>query len=170
MATVNVQFADSSESVVVGVFACEQDANAYPNQAQIDSTDPRYVAFANPSATVPGAQAAQVALLRAAYAGAIAQSVSYTSKGGITKTYQVDPQSVANLSQMLLAFQAPQAVPTGFYWVAVDNAQVPFTYADMQALAQVMGVQGATAFQKLQSLKAEVNAATTVAAIQAVTW
>lgn len=116
------------------------------------------------------AQAAQIQTLNAAYQAAIVAPVSYTSKGGVTKAYQADAASVANLSQMLLAFAASQAVPAGFYWVSLDNTQVPFTYADMQGLAAAFGTQGAAAFQQLQSLKAQVNAATTVSSVQAVVW
>jgi hypothetical protein len=71
---------------------------------------------------------------------------------------------------MLLAFGATQAVPPGFYWVAADNAKVPFTYADLQGLAQAVGAQGAAAFQRLQALKDQVRAATSVAAVEAITW
>lgn len=116
------------------------------------------------------AQASQIATLRQSYGAAIQQAVSYTSKGGVTKTYQADPQSVANLTQMLLALQAAAATPSGFYWVSLDNTQVPFTYADMQGLAAAFGAQGAAAFQHLQTLKAEVMAATSVSAVQAIVW
>ena len=129
----------------------------------------------NPKAPTPAqllaqAQAAQIAALKQAYQNAIAQPVSYTSKGGVTKTYQADPQSIANLQAMLLAFQAAGATPSGFYWVAADNTQVPFTYADLQGLAAAIGAQGAAAFQHLQTLKAEVLAATTVSVLPSVTW
>jgi hypothetical protein len=126
--------------------------------------------FTNPLPTLAQAQAAQIALLTAAYQQAIQQPVSYTSKGGVTKTYQADPGSIANLQAMLLAFGATQTVPSGFYWVSADNTQVPFVYADMQGLAQVIGTQGATAFQHLQTQKAAVNAATTVTAVQSIVW
>jgi len=116
------------------------------------------------------AQAAQIATLYAAYQQAIQFPASYTSKGGVTKTYQADPGSVANLQSMLLAFGATQTAPSGFYWVAADNTQVPFTYADMQGLAQAFGAQGAAAFQHLQTQKAAVKAATTVSEVQAITW
>lgn len=116
------------------------------------------------------AQSSQVDVLAQAYAAAIAQPVSYTTKAGVAKTYQADPGSVSNLQNTLLGLQAAQATPTGFYWVAADNTQVPFTYADLQALAAAMLAQGWAAFQKLQTLKAQVAAATTVTAVQAVTW
>jgi hypothetical protein len=170
MTTVNVQFSDATETVVVACFDCPQDPAVYPNQAQIDDSDQRYLAFADPLATLPGAQAAQIGALAAAYGNAIQQPVSYTSKGGVTKTYQADQGSVANLSQMMLAFQSTQTMPNGFYWVAADNTQVPFTYADLQGLALAMGTQGAAAFQTLQTLKAQVLAATTIEAVQAISW
>jgi hypothetical protein len=120
--------------------------------------------------TLAQVQAMQIGVLAAAYTAAIAQPVSYTSKGGITKTYPTDPQSIANLSQMMLAFSGTQIVPTGFYWVSADNTQVPFTFADLQGLAAVMGAQGFAAFSHLQAQKTAVLAATTAAQVQAVVW
>lgn len=116
------------------------------------------------------AQTAQIGMLTQAYAAAIAQSVSYTSKAATVKTYQADPDSRGKLSDMLLACSGAQATPPGFYWVALDNAQVPFVYTDLQGLAVAMGAQGFTAFAHLQTLKAEVLAATTAAAVAAIVW
>lgn len=116
------------------------------------------------------AQAAQVQLLAAAYTAATQVPVSYTSKGGVTKTYQADPQSVSNLTAELLTYQTAGAVPTGYFWVAADNTQVSFTYADLQALAAALGSPGWPAFQKLQTLKAEIMAAATVSAVSAIVW
>jgi hypothetical protein len=128
------------------------------------------VSAAEQAARLAQAQAAQIAILTASYTTAIAQAVSYTSKAGVTKTYQADPQSVSNLQAAIAGCSAAQATPTGFYWVAADNSQVPFAFADLQGLASAMFAQGAVAFQHLQTLKAQVNAASTVPAIQAVTW
>jgi len=110
-------------------------------------------------------QGAKIAELNSAYAASIVAPVIYNGK-----TFQADETAVANLTKMLLAFQASAAVPAGFYWVAEDNSQVPFTYADMQGLAQTIGVNGLTQFQHLQAKKAAVAAATTGAAVIAVTW
>ncbi len=115
-------------------------------------------------------QATQNGVLAGAYANAVVQPVAYTSQAAVAKTYQADPGSVANLQASLAGFAAAQATPAGFYWVAADNTQVPFTYADLQGLAAAMLAQGWTAFQHLQTQKAAVNAATTLAAVQAVTW
>jgi len=44
------------------------------------------------------------------------------------------------------------------------------TYAQLQSLAQAMATQSMTAWQTVQGLAAQVMAATTVAAVQAVVW
>ncbi len=123
-----------------------------------------------PTLTLAQVQAAQNTLNWNAYEAAIYQPIIYTSIGKVTETYQADQDSVAKLGEMIQAFQLSGSVPTGFYWVAEDNTQVPFTYADMQGLAQAAGLRGASAFQQMQELKAQVNAATTVQAVQATVW
>ncbi|MGA4125478.1 hypothetical protein ACI2VP_05330 [Ralstonia nicotianae] len=47
MTTVFVQFADATGKTVVSVFGCQQDAEKYPNQAQVPSNDARYSAYYN---------------------------------------------------------------------------------------------------------------------------
>ncbi len=123
-----------------------------------------------PAMQLSNAQAAQNAMLFAAYQAAIAQPVSFTTAGGITKTFQADVGSVANLQASILGYAKTGATPAGFYWVAADNTQVPFIYADLQGLGEAMMTQGWTEFQHLQTQKAAVLAASTVADVQAVTW
>jgi hypothetical protein len=120
--------------------------------------------------TLQQAKSEQIAAIRQSYQQAIQKPVSYTSNDGSTNTYQSDPGSVANLQSMLLAFAETQVVPSGFYWVAADNSRVPFTYADMQGLAQAIGTQAAEAFRRFQTQKSAVRSATTVSDVQAVTW
>ena len=115
--------------------------------------------------TLAQAQADQIVALTASYVAAIASSVVYNGR-----TYQADPQSQNNVAQMQLAFAGSAATPAGFYWVAADNTQVPFTYADIQGLAAAMGAQGFTAFARLQTRKAAVLAAATVPAVTAIVW
>ena len=116
------------------------------------------------------AQSAQVALVTSAYQVAISASVSFTTSGKVTKTFQADAQSRQNLSDMIAACAGAGATPAGFYWVAADNTQVPFTYADLQGLAAAIGTQGWAAFQRLQAAKAAIAAATSVTAAQAVAF
>ena len=132
-----------------------------PTQAQLEA--------AWPAAQLQSLQAAQNALNYASYLQAIQGPVSYTSKGGVTTQYQADPDSVANLQSTILGFQLAQATPSGFYWVALDNTQVPFEYADLLGLAQAMALPGAAAFAKWQSLKAQVAAAD-LSTVSSIVW
>lgn len=99
------------------------------------------------------------------YAAAIIADVTYTSKGGITKTYQSDQPSLGNLESALLGCQAANpsapATPPGFYWQSSDNTQVPFTFADLQGLAALIWARGAAAYQVFQTKKAAARAAST---------
>jgi len=152
-------------TIPVGAVPCTQaQAQAYQSYVPDGSG-----AMADAPATqlLAQAQAKQNALNRESYLAAIQGPVSYTSKGGITTQYQADPGSVANLQDTILGFQLAQATPSGFYWVALDNTQVPFEYTDLLGLAQAMALPGAAAFAKWQSLKAQVAAAdlSTVASI-----
>ncbi len=136
-----------------------------PNAAQLEAAFPTYAAT-----LLAAAQAAQASVLQAAYAAACAQPVSFTTKAGVSTTFQADPASATVLQQTLAGLSASQATPSGFFWLAADNTQVPFAYADLQGLAGAMLSQGWTAFQHLQTQKAAVAGATTVAAAQAVSW
>jgi len=122
-----------------------------PTQTQLEA--------AWPAAQLQALQVAQNALNYASYLTAIQGPVNYTSKGGVTTQYQADPGSVANLQSTILGFQLAQATPSGFYWVALDNTQVPFEYSDLLGLAQAMALPGAAAFAKRQSLKKQVAGA-----------
>ena len=113
---------------------------------------------------------AQIALLYTGYQADIQKSVSYMSAAGVVELYQSNFASIDNLQRVLQGYGGTKIVPVGFYWVAADNVQVPFTYADLQGLATVMMAQGWIAFQKLQTLKAKILACTTVAQVQAVVW
>ncbi|AOK33973.1 hypothetical protein WL90_06720 [Burkholderia cenocepacia] len=115
-------------------------------------------------------QEAQLALISASYAAAILEPVSFKTAGGVIKTFQADPGSQTVLMQTTQGYSIAGGVPEGFYWVAADNAHVPFTLADLEGLYQAMLARGWAAFQRKQTLKEQINAATTVADVQAVTW
>lgn len=116
------------------------------------------------------AQAEQVLIVNAAYASAVQQPVTFKTAAGVSAQFDADSGSQTILMQATQGYVLANAVPTDFYWVAADNTRVPFTLADLQGLYQAMLSQGWAAFQKRQELKADIAAATTVAAVQAVTW
>lgn len=146
-------------------------ANGRPIDAPSDLTP-----YTEPTPTsaelLAAAQQAQVRTLTQAYQAAAVAPVTYTASAANSpiKQYQADEQSVYNLQASLAGCQASGETPTGFFWVAADNTQVPFTYADLQGLAAAIFAQASAAFGKLQTLKAQVNEATTVQSVQSVTW
>ncbi len=116
------------------------------------------------------AQNLQLGILLTAYGAAIHNDVTFTTAGGITKTFQADKSSQDLLMQAVQGYTITGATPSGFYWISTDNTQVPFTLSDLTNLYTVMLSQGWTAFQHYQTQKAAVKAATTIAAVQAVVW
>ena len=61
MSAINVQFSDSTETVIVACFAVPQQASGWPNQSSIDTSDARWASFYNsqpssvqPSLAAPG--------------------------------------------------------------------------------------------------------------------
>lgn len=116
------------------------------------------------------AQVAQTASFRQSYLAAISANISFTDAAGVTDTYQADPASVAVLNNCLSGFRVSATVPTGFYWRSATNQNNPFTYADLEGLASAMTTRGFTNYAHLQTQIASVMAATTVSAVDAVTW
>lgn len=45
MQTIYAQWTDSSETSILAVFSCTQDADVYPNQATLTSDDARYATW-----------------------------------------------------------------------------------------------------------------------------
>jgi hypothetical protein len=115
-------------------------------------------------------RAQKVASLTAGYVAATQQSVSFTNAAGVSKMYQADSDSQDILTKAATGYAFAGDVPTGFYWKSEDNTPVPFTLADLKGLYLAMLTQGDAAFLKLQVLKAQVAAAQTAQAVQAVTW
>ena len=118
-------------------------------------------------------QTAQIALLRSAYVNAIAADISFTDAAGVTDTYQCDPASIQALQNCLSGFRAAAAVPTApvvFYWRSATNNNNPFTYGDLEKLAQAITTRNFAYYNQLQALIAKVKAAKKVSAAQAVVW
>lgn len=120
--------------------------------------------------TLAEAQAMQIEQVESSYQAAIDQPVSFKTAGGIIETFDADSGSQLVLMQAAQGYALAGAVPSGFYWVAANNAHVPFELSDLSGLNQVMLVHGWAAFQKRQMLKAQITAATSVAAVRAIAW
>lgn len=151
--------------------AIECTADQFSNLSLYEVQNGAVVLVPNAAALqLSAAQAQQRALIDAAYANAVQQNVTYKTVAGTTETFEADTASQTLVMQATQGYAIAGATPAGFYWVAADNAQVPFTLADLQGLYQAILAQGWTAFQKRQTLKAQIDAATTVEAVQAIVW
>ena len=127
-------------------------------------------ALTPPAPTLSQMQATQCDVIDTAYTSAIQQPISFTSAGGVEQTFQADDGSQDLLVKATQGYGVAGSTPSGFYWVATDNTQVPFTLPDLQGLYAAILSRGWSAFQQRQDLKKTINAATTIAAVQAVTW
>lgn len=150
-----------------GAVGCTQDQASNPSAYAISAGS---VVAVSGAQLLAQAQEAQLALIAASYTAAILQPVAFKTAGGVTDTFQADPGSQTVLMQTTQGYSIAGGVPAAFYWVAADNTHVPFTLTDLEGLYQAMLAQGWAAFQHKQTLKAQINAATTVAAVQAISW
>jgi hypothetical protein len=126
----------------------------------------------DPSASdlLAATQAAKIAELYGEYQAASQVAVAYKTVAGISQTFQADTASQNTLLIAVTGYGFAGATPAGFYWVALDNTQVPFALDDLKGLYGVMLAQGNVAFNQLQVLKAETRSAATIADVHAVSW
>lgn len=120
------------------------------------------------------AQAAQIALLQSSYKSAINAPVSFKNSAGVTSTYPAGNTvslngntATQNLSN---AITAGATAWTLGKWLDTNNVAQTFAYADLVSLAGAMEAVETLDWQDLIAKIAEVNAATTVSAVQAITF
>jgi hypothetical protein len=121
------------------------------------------------AAQLLGAQTMQTAAITAAYQAArYGASVSLTV-GSTTLSFPTDPTTQTNIMGYLVAFTAETAPATMPLLDASGNTQ-SLTYTQLQTLAQSIASQSITIWQSYTSLCAQIEAATTISALQAITW
>jgi hypothetical protein len=123
-----------------------------------------------PAEILGDAQEAQKAIILAAYNNVMFTPVTFTNAAKVTSVYQTDEGSLGVLLKATTGYQIAGATPTGFYWRDANNVNQPFTLADLQGLNGTMLSQGWGAFQHRTTKNNDINAATDVATIQAITW
>lgn len=142
--------------------------------APINDADAK--AIENPPLTLSESQKLQSTVIDAAYMAAAQVDVTFSTAAGVTKTYQADCGGSTGLDSQSVLLKAVTgyglvgAVPTGFTWKSADNTLVAFTLDDLKGLYAAMLEQGSVAFGKRAMLKANIAAATTISAVQAITW
>lgn len=116
------------------------------------------------------AQSAQIATLNAAYQTAINAPVSFTNAAGTAATFNQDATAKGNLQDALLASEKSGVWSINLWLTTSGTPVTPFTYADLQGLAAAMDAVDAPDYQQLLTLISQVNAATTITAVQAIVW
>jgi len=91
-------------------------------------------------------------------------SIRYSDIAYMNTTFQAD----ANSQALIVSVLSAGSVPSGFYWLDVNNNQVSMTYADLQGLSGAILARGQVAYTNYQTKKAEILATTTVADLDAV--
>jgi Domain of unknown function (DUF4376) len=118
-----------------------------------------------PSVLLQQAQTTQLATLQTAY-----QAAAYTPVSYMSTTFPCTANAIHLMQGALLQGSTPQGLPSSFNWYDVSGSGVAMTLTQLQSLANLFFGQINGAYQTLQSLTAQVNAATTTAAVQAITW
>lgn len=89
--------------------------------------------------------------------------------GGTVYAWQADARSVSLLNGAITLAQNGGALPPE--WRTSDNINVPISaLADLLAIAAAISASVNAAYAKSWTLKAQIDAATTVADVQAVVW
>ena len=125
------------------------------------------IPYVEPLAT---AQGIQIALLQETYHATVNAPVSFKNTAGVTSTYPAGDTVLLNgqtakqaLSDVITAGSTAWTLG---YWIDTAGVSQIFTYADLQALAGAMEAVAVAAFQTIETNAAQVQAATTVAAVQ----
>ena len=109
------------------------------------------------------AQAVQISAIESAYETGNALPIAYMST-----TFQADVDSQALIANVLQACGG--SLPSGFEWYDSNNSGVVMSFAQLQGLAGTILMRGQPLFVNKQTKKALIKAATTVAAINAITF
>jgi hypothetical protein len=135
---------------------------------------PAGFALTPPPPTLAQALATKTAELQSDYVAAINAPVSFKNAAGVTSTYpsgntvQINGQTAKqNLEDALTAGSAAWTLNA---WLDTNGVAQTFTFADLQGLAAAMEAVVTVDWKDLVAKIAAAQAATTVAAIQAITF
>lgn len=144
---VYVQFTDSSETAVQAVFGCPQDSKAYPNQATISDTDPRYLAFVDPASTAAGKLLAEA---QALLSGPVA--ITSMSTPALDGSYTISNQDQAHISAEVQSLMLNGTFADGsstVAWPDASGAVHTFSVAEFKAFATAIGAFVAACYKVL---------------------
>ena len=117
------------------------------------------------------AQSAQIALLQSSAQKAEQAPLTYTTSGGVTATFLMTPHQWTKFMGAYTKYVVKgDALPSGYSFFDQNGKPVVVTVADISGIFDAGMAQIDGAMVKLAGLIAQVEAATTVADVQAVTW
>lgn len=108
-------------------------------------------------------QSTQLALMDSSYTSANTQPISY-----MNTTFQADDYSV-NLLNQTIQIMTSTSTPNLTWWDSNNNG-VAMTLAQLVGLGAEIFSRGQTLFTHKQTQKSAIRAATTNAAVEAITW
>ena len=117
------------------------------------------------------AKTSQIALLQSAFQQAEQTPVSLTLASGITTSFGITPHDWTKIVGLFAKYVAKGiTLPSGYQIPDANGTLQSVTVADIENLFNAGETQMTGAIAKLASLVGEVQAATTVSAVQAITW
>ena len=174
MSKVYVNFSDSNKTVIVDLFSCPQDVSVYQNQDQIETTDQRYIDFIHPELTLSVVKLSQIKLLQKSYQEAVNSPIPFTNAAGVASTYPAGNSislngqtATQNLSNIITIGSTAWQLGR---WLDSNGVAQVFTFVDLQNLAVAMGQSEQLDWLDLVSKVAEIQEATTVEQVQAITF
>ena len=158
-----------------GAIPCTEAQAKTPSAYIVDiSTTPHTVVDAPTSVLLAQAQATQKALLLSAYQSAVNAHVSFKNSAGVTSTYPSGDTILTNgmkakdlLSNILSAGSSAWTLGK---WLDTNNVAQTFTFADLQGLAGAMESAITLDWTDLIQKIDQVNNATSVSAVKAITF
>ena len=139
-----------------------QSGQWYVVNGALTQTDPN---------ALPKAQASQIALLQSAFEQAEQAPISLTLASGITTSFGMTPHDWTKIVGLFAKYVAKgDAVPSGYSLPDANMVLRVVTVTDIDNLFEAGKSQIDGAVVKLASLVAQVQAATTVSAVQAIAW
>jgi hypothetical protein len=96
------------------------------------------------------------------------QALVYTGEGEDQITWQVDPGSMAELNDAITLFTAMGGTPPGFVWRDANNTNHPAPLSLLVQIGAARAVQKQSIWNASWVLKAQVENATTIAALNSI--
>ena len=121
--------------------------------------------------TLAQAESSQIALLQSAFQQAEQAPVSLTLASGVTASFGMTPHDWTKIVGLYSKYVAKGiALPSGYQISDTNGALQAVTVADIENLFDAGETRMTGAIAKLASLVSQVEAATTVSEVQAITW